>query len=132
MTTRTNASRDLATLVADWIATDGYLPEDDHDINDGSRAVIAEMAAAHGGVVWLGRVNRVPWNPGEHRYWILGGEPVENFGASFVAPTFDHELDDLIRQREQAEYTGTRDDRKRLEAIYARLADVGGEILIWT
>jgi hypothetical protein len=111
------------------MATDGCLPEADQDIGAASQAVITEMVYVHK-EPWLGLINRHNKVVPRLRPWYT--DIAYMCSSSFIIPAFDRELDDLMRNREQAEYTGTRDDAVRLRAIYARVAELGGEILIWT
>ena len=56
---------------------------------------------------------------------------VFNFAASFALPVNDPELLALLKERASAEYTGTSDDAKRIDAIYKRMDELGGQILSW-
>ena len=97
-------------------------------------AMIAELeankAAAEHGEAWLGRVNLYGDDSGELHKWE-GGE-VYNFGADFVLPCYDAEVERLVRERAEAPYTGTADDGKRVDAIFARIGEVGGSHLFWS
>ena len=108
----------------------GSLPEVDDDINDASRAVVRFMAAEHG-EAWLGDING-DRHDGAPIMWRWDGSPVYNFGAAFVCPTHDAELERLIRERDDAPYTTTVADAERVDAILARLEEVGGIHLYWT
>ena len=127
--------------------SDGYHPaEADPELNDANRDVIQAMAAEHGGECWLGRVNLHHGLPetededdGQHEpfqadvaMWRWSGKPVYNFGASFVLPRHDAHLEQLIRQRDAAEYTTTDADYERVTAIHERVAAVGGVLLHWS
>ena len=111
----------------------GSLPEADDDINDASRAVVRFMAAERG-EAWLGKINLY----GNERHggalvmWQWDGTSVYNFGADFVCPTHDAELERLIHERDAAPYTTTAADAARVDAILARLEEVGGIHLYWT
>jgi hypothetical protein len=130
--TLAEAKRALAQeLVRGLKEGDGWLPEADDDINDASRAVVQFMATEHGHA-WLGEINL----EGDARrlpiMWQWDGTPVHNFGASFVCPQQDAELERLIRERHDAPYTGTKEDATRVDAIRARLKAIGGVHLHWT
>jgi hypothetical protein len=84
------------------------------------------------GQAWLGKINlhnedrrRIMW-----QYDPV--EPIYNFGASFVVPAYDPELERLIRERDQAPYEGTAKDRVRVGAIMERLTAIGGHHLTWS
>jgi hypothetical protein len=113
-------------------AEEGGTSEFDMSINDISRAKIAACAEIWP-EVWLGHVNLY----GDDRHggkaimqkWE--GELVYNFEYAFAIPGHDAELEKLIRDRDDAEYTGTTDDYKRVDAIFARIETLGGETLSW-
>jgi hypothetical protein len=108
-------------------------PEADNDLNDASRVVVHFMAKEHG-EAWLGMINLY----GEERHggapilWLWDGTPIHNYGAAFVCPKHDAELERLIRERDDAPYTGMRADATRVEAIMARVEEAGGIHLAWT
>lgn len=92
--------------------------------NDEQRALLAAYIAEHGRV-WIGRVNA----PAE---LIEITDPmVRNFEADFAVPHHDQTLLRLIAERNEAPYTGTADDARRVAAIFARIAELGGLILSW-
>lgn len=112
---------------------DGWPVEADEVLNDANRSLIAAMAAEHG-ECWLGKVNLY----GEERHgkapvlWKWDGDIVCNFGCAFVVPAYDAELERLIRERDDAPYTGAAGDVPRIEAIMARVTALGGLHLLWT
>ena len=125
--------------------SDGFHPEEaDLELNDANRDVIQAMAAEHGGECWLGRVNlyhELPEDDDDDQHepfhaevamWRWSGKPVYNFGASFVLPGYDAELERLIRDRDAADYTTTDADYERVTAIHERVAAVGGVLLHWS
>jgi hypothetical protein len=120
----------------------------ENPLNDLQRELIA--ACAHQwGECWLGNINLyhcrcdlfVGPGPvcaacGKRRHdapvlWQWKGETVLNFGARFAIPRFDLELQDLIVARDNAPYTGTAVDYERVKEIHARIAELGGETLLW-
>jgi hypothetical protein len=114
-------------------ADNGGSSEFDMSINDISRAKIQAVSEIWT-EVWLGNVNLY----GDDRH---GGKPimtkwegdlVYNFEYAFCIPGHDAELEQMIRDRDDAEYTGTRDDYKRIDAIFARIEKLGGETLSWS
>jgi len=144
MTTLADATRQLtARLFESTRRGGGYHPEEaDSVLNEAGRKVIETMAAANGGECWLGRVNLhkgLPENDdGPHEplhwqtpLWKWTGKPVCNFGASFVVPRHDAELERLIRERDAAPYTTTAADYERVTVIHERLDAVGGVRLHW-
>jgi len=112
---------------------DGWPVEADRDLNDANRALIAAMADERG-ECWLGKINLY----GEERHgkapvlWKWDGDLVYNFGCAFVVPAYDADLERLIRERDDAPYTGVAGDSVRVEAIMARIAALGGHNLLWT
>jgi hypothetical protein len=99
-------------------------------LNDHQRDLIAAYAEEHG-ECWLGRINIYDHDRGKPIIWKWDGGLVYNFGASFVLPCFDQELVDLIVARDQAAYTGTADDYKRISEIFKRIDQLGGSYLKW-
>jgi len=145
MTTLSEATRRLTDCLFDSIRrSDGFHPEEaDPELNEANRTVIQAMAAEYGGECWLGRVNLYRGLPedddGEHEpfhanvtMWRWSGKPVYNFGASFVLPRHDAELEQLIRDRDAADYTTTAADYERVTAIHKRVVEVGGVLLHWS
>ena len=139
MTTLAEATRRLTACLFESIRRGGgFHPEEaDPILNEASRAVIEAMAAANGGECWLGRVNLYKGWPedddGQHEplhwttpLWKWTENPVCNFGASFVVPRYDADLERLIRERDIAPYTTTATDCERVTVIHARLDAVGG------
>ncbi len=122
----------------------GYHPEEaDPQLNDASRDVIQAMAAEHDGECWLGRVNlhrglseddddqHEPFHA-DVPLWQWSGKTVYNFGASFILPRHDAELERLIRDRDAAEYTTADADYERVSAIHERVVELGGVLLHWS
>ena len=111
---------------------DGCLPECYTPVNDASRAMVCAVHEDHG-QTWLGKINL--HSDDDRRRIMWRHEPDETiftFGAAFVVPCYDAELERLIRERDQAPYTGTRDDRVRVDAIMERIDAVGGVHLFWS
>lgn len=110
----------------------GCFVEADGDLNDASRAVVGAMRKTHG-QAWLGIVNR--YRDDGDKPWIWQYDPAEglyNFGASFVLPAYDAELERLLRERHEAEYTDVGADGRRIQAIHLRIEAVGGVSLCWS
>jgi hypothetical protein len=118
--------------------------EADPELNDANGPVIQAMAAEHDGECWLGRVNLhhgLPEDDDDDQHepyhadvalWRWSGKPVYNFGASFVLPRYDAELERLILDRDAANYTTTAADYERVTAIHERIVAVGGVLLHWS
>lgn len=128
------ARRDLTKKVVQSARENGGWPgEADEKVNNANRRVIKAMAEAHG-EAWLGKINLY----GEERHgghpimWKWDGGMVYNFDAALVAPAYDEELVRLIKERDDAEYTGTKADAERVDKIQARLDEIGGVHLFWT
>ncbi len=147
MTTLSEATRRLTACFFQSIRHSGgcHPEEADPQLNEANRDVIQAMAAMHGGECWLGRVNlhhELPEDEdedGEHEpfhadvpLWKWSGKTVYNFGASFVLPRHDAHLEQLIRQRDDADYTTTDADYERVTAIHERIVAVGGVLLHWS
>ena len=112
-------------------AEEGGTSEFDMSINDISRAKI-EAALVEWGQVYLGNVNIYDPNHGKPvklvKYY---GEKVFNFGYSFAIPCDSPELCKMIEDRDNSEYTGTKDDYKRVTEIHNLIDSLGGFYLIW-
>lgn len=129
-----DAKKDLTNKVVPYLVEDGCLPEADEGINGASRTLIRAMHKEHG-EAWLGNVNLHKRYKGEEEaaMWKYNAEDaIYTFGAAFVAPRYDAELVRLIDERFDAPYMGTKEDYERIEKIYTRLAEIGGENLHWT
>jgi len=133
--TKTQEARAEHTVafVKSILEGDGWPVEADERLNDSCRGVIEAMAEELG-ECWLGSINLY----GEERHgakpyiWKWTGDLVRNFECSFVVPAYDAELERLIRERDDAPYTGARDDAARIGVIMDRIAAVGGAHLYWT
>ena len=107
------------------------LPEADGEWNDEQRAIITTMRDAHG-EAWLGVINVDRGSEDEPVIWQWDGGLVYNFGAAFVMPAFDDDLDALIRERAKAAYTDGKADIARIDAIMTRVRQCQGRFLVWT
>jgi len=104
--------------------------EFDMEINDISRAKI-QAASEVWPEVWLGKVNLYNKDKGKPILKQWGGELVYNFEYTFLIPAYDKELETLIYDRDNADYTGTKDDIVRIDAIFNRIEGLNGIILSW-
>lgn len=94
-----------------------------------SRGIIRAMLKENG-EAWLWNVN--PYGDSEVVVRKYEKGMVYNFGASFVTPGYDPRLEQMIIDRLAAEYTGTKDDYTRVDAIMSRAEEVGAAQLIWS
>lgn len=110
----------------------GCTVEADRRLNDASRALVASVAAECG-EAWLGEINLygAERHGGHPVMWKWDGCTVLNFSCAFVAPRYDAELVRLIRERDDAPWSASA-DVARVDAIRARVAEIGGLDLIWT
>lgn len=134
MTTLEQARRDLTRKVVASIR-EGWLEGGvDNTINNANRKLIKVMAETHGGEVWLGKINLYDADRKNNLpiMWKWDGDLVHNFDCAFAVPAYDEELVRLVKERDEAEYTGTREDAVRVEKIMARITDIGGVSLVWT
>lgn len=113
-------------------ADEGGSTEFDMSINDISRAKIQAVSEIWP-EVWLGHVNLYgkDRHGGKAIMQKWEGELVYNFEYAFAVPGHDIELEKMIRERDDAEYTGTAADYKRIDVIFARIEALGGETLAW-
>lgn len=56
---------------------------------------------------------------------------MRNFQASFAVPFQDTILVSLLKEREEAPYTGSKEDMERIERITDRIIRIGGIFLNW-
>lgn len=124
----TEAQSRLSYEVASAIVEgEGCVPESCAAVNDASRTVIAEVRAEHG-VAWLGDVNQR-----DHALpiWLWDGAPVCNFGADFVLPRHDAELERMIVEHRTASWNA-RHAAARINVIFERVKALGGTVLVWS
>ena len=96
----------------------GRPSEEDHALNDMNRDLIEAMNSYYG-KVYVGSIN------GDLVLAQYTGEKIYNFAYDFCVPHHDTELEDLLRQwKEEHEVC-------QLEAIYARIRELDGHLLIW-
>lgn len=111
----------------------GSLGEFDTHINDNSRNIIKAIIEKFG-EAWIYQVNLYePYRGNRDKIAtkITQGQPIYNFSASFVLPTKNETLIDMILKRDQTPYTGTPDDYKLMNDIYAYAEQTGAIILHW-
>lgn len=110
---------------------DGLTPlEADDRLNDAQRDLIDAMVEANG-VAYLGDCDPPKNEPVKFSEYT-GEGIVYNFGASFVVPVDDQQLKELLHERVNTPYTGTKQDYKFVEAIHDRIREIGGYVLTWS
>lgn len=101
------------------------------ELNKYQRAKIRAFRREHG-EIYLGVYNRYGEEVKKpYKLRRYTGGKVLNFTADFGVPVNDEKLKELIVEREQAPYTGTKADAERVKAISYRIAELGGVFLIW-
>lgn len=103
--------------------------EADSRVNNASRRLVQAMHTKHG-KVWFGLINRYDNNTPFLREYNPA-ETLYNFGACFVIPVHDAELERLLKEREETPYTGTKQDAKLVAVIFDKIKELGGEHLHW-
>jgi hypothetical protein len=88
--------------------------------------------AEENGEAWLGKINLYDEDKGKPILWKWDGSLVRNFSCAFVIPAYDANLERMIRERDESEYTGCRDDLRRIRDINRRIDNLGGVNLVWT
>lgn len=96
--------------------------------NDLQRTRLAAYRAEHG-AAWIGKINIYP--PARAELVEFTGQLVRNFEADFAVPKPDPTLLRLIIERAESPYTGTAEDGRRIDAIFARIDELGGRLLTW-
>ena len=96
----------------------GRPSEEDHALNDINRDLIQAMNDYYG-QVYVGSIN------GDLALAQYDGGKIYNFAYDFCVPSYDEQLDTLLRQ--------WKEDHKirQLDAIYERIQMPEGHLLIW-
>ena len=132
MQTLSEISKTQTNNVINQIRAYGSTSEFEPQTNRLSRAIIRAFRREHG-TAWLGRINLYGDQRG-NRDAILNEYQrgmVYNFQCSFIVPEHDQELEQMILDRDNAEYTGTKDDCARIDAIFAKIDTLNGLHLHW-
>jgi len=112
--------------------SDGWPSEFDIDMNVITIEKIKLFAQLNNnGHCYLGKVNRYQEDKSKPYMVPYDGQQVFNFEHTFMIPVYDEKLVELIRDREHAEYTGTKDDYRRVSEIMDRIQELGGMYLFW-
>lgn len=119
----------LNTLVAKLREGDGNIPEADATMNGASRRVVQAYIAEYG-KAWLGKSNAdkdgpLLWEVNEDSTWPI----VYNFGADFVVPEYDADLESRIQKYLS---DGLTHAFANIDAIHDRVKELGGALLIWS
>lgn len=112
----------------EYVKQHGGLTEADFSINDIQREKITAYQKQHPNM-HVGLINR--HDRTRNFLQKYAGEKVYNFGWDFIIPQHDTELLKLLLAREQAAYTGTKEDVERLKPIWAKIEQLGGLYLLW-
>lgn len=108
------------------------LSEFDRDQNKITRAKIRAYMRKHGGTIYLGNINYYGTERHkEHKLTKYTAGMVLNFSHTFMVPYEDEILMRLINDRDNAPYTGSSDDYRRVEEIMTCIESIQGECLIW-
>lgn len=117
-----------ATLICRDLQEAGSLQENNWQLEIVNGEIVGKMHYDFGGC-WLWQVNA--HNPDdivkEHH-----PDSADFWGASFVTPTYDAELERLIKLRLAAPYLGTDVDRVAVNQVFNRMEEIGGISLLWS
>lgn len=124
----------LKEAIADGSCT---FHEADDRVNNSSRRLVMSYYKERG-AAWLGKINRSGGTGPD--LWQFDGEQlspneakVYNFGADFVVPCHDEQLVKLIAERHDPNVPySPQKNVDTLEAINARIKELGGEHLHWS
>ncbi len=132
MQSLTEISKAQTNNVVEQIRYYGSTSEFEPITNKYSRSIIRAFRHEHGSA-WLGNVNLYGDNRGK-RDAILTEYTrgmVYNFQYSFIIPEYNQELEQLILDRDNAPYTGTKADCVRIDTIFAKIEALNGKHLHW-
>ena len=129
--TNMNTEKDNLTyeLIRSLQEGDGVPVESDSMLNNASRNLIKAMYNRYGSV-WLGEFN--PSKSNQMVMWKYDGGMIFNFCADFVVPKEDENLRNMLMNRLENVYTGTKEDSVRVEKIQNMICEIGGELLFWS
>lgn len=106
--------------------------EFDKSINDISREMIFAMKQEKG-TCFLGKINLYgEESKEEYKLVEFTGQQIFNFSYEFCLPCYDTELENMIRERDEAEYDSYEKDFARVTAITERIYKLGGRNLFWS
>ena len=109
------------------IITDGWICEGNYKVNNLSDRLI-EVMYEEFGECHLWQLN--PYNDMPHHAVYVPGE--FHYAASQITPVYDEELERLILERLNAEYTTTAADGILVDAILNRVSELGGYSLFYS
>ena len=126
--------KELEKETFEILKNSGFCPSElyDMELNDITCAkIIAYDALYSDQKCYLGKVNRYSEDEGKPGLVPYDGQRVFNFEYGFMIPCYDAKLINLIMDRDETEYTGTRDDFVMVEAIMDRIKELNGINLFW-
>ena len=116
-----------------WCGGYDKIKEGHYKYNESNQKIIQAYLKKHG-KAYLGNTNFYGEKAEQVRnarlsplYEYTGGE-VENFSCDFIVPANDHLLKELIRIKSVVHYY----QRPVIEAIFKRISELDGIILLWT
>ncbi len=128
MTLKEAVDKGRLELVRDHEQGFGITSEFNHAHNRLSRAKIRAMRRERGSC-WIWTCN--PYKKSRIVREYRSGM-VYNFDGSFITPIYDAELERLMRDRLDAQYTTATADYARIDAIYTRADELGAVHLFWS
>lgn len=124
---QTPALQEIIKKENEYFKRYGGPTEADFAINDIQREKIRAYHRMHPNTL-VGLINK---HGRKNFLQVYQGEKVLNFEWDFIIPQYDAELLKLLTEREQAPYTGTKEDAVRIDKIYERIKQSGGLYLYW-
>lgn len=126
--------KELKQETFDILRDSDFSPSELYDMN--LNAVTCEKIEAFAEVhsnqrCYLGKVNRYSEDEGKPGLVPYDGQLVYYFEYGFMIPCYDAKLINLIMDRDETEYTGTKEDFVMVEAIMDRIQEMDGINLFW-
>ncbi len=110
--------KEALTSQEQYLRRYGRPSEEDHALNDINRDLIQAMNDCYG-QVYVGSIN------GDLALAQYDGGTIYNFAYDFCVPSYDEQLDTLLRQWKEGHKVC------QLDAIYERIRILEGHLLIW-
>jgi hypothetical protein len=105
--------------------SDSFCPcEADDDLNESAIQVIEAMKQEHG-EAWI-------IAPNTGKYFKAADDNIYIFCGCYVVPKYDDGLNQLVQDRLEADYTGTKDDSERVARIQLAVEEIGGASICWS
>lgn len=128
MTTLQQLSKETTAYLTFYEGTSEF----DKSINDISRETITTMKKEYG-TCFVGKINLYgDERKKDYKLTEYTGQKIYNFEYAFCIPCHDSKLEELITERDRAEYTGSKDDFKRIDKIMNRIEELKGVNLFWS